>query len=164
MSQVPAPAPAKNKKTSLFILLGLLVVSGICAYAIPETLKQIYLAEEEAKRKVNIVGNDSGKDLPPGVTRPMPETRNVPGPGSRGRGPGGASPSVSGDSAPSDAATAAPAGDKPADEKPASDKPAEVKPADDKPAEVKPSEPAPTEPAPAQPEPTAPANETPEKP
>lgn len=164
MSQAPAPAPTKkSSKTSLFILIGLLVVTAICAYAIPEVLKQIYLAEEEAKRKVNIVGTDSGKELPPGVTRPMPEASNVPGPGSGRRGPGGAAPSVSRGAAPSDATPSEkPADSSAADAKPSDDKPAGDAPAGDKPSEEKPTENATSATPPT--EPAAPAEGTTEKP
>jgi predicted lipid-binding transport protein (Tim44 family) len=77
-SQVPpsstpnpqSPVKAKASNRSLVILAVLLAGAGIAAFAVPEVLKQIYLAEEEAKRKQGpIVGSRTDVDPPPGVSR-----------------------------------------------------------------------------------------------
>lgn len=64
-----APAKAKASNRSLVLLAVLLAGAGIAAFAVPEVLKQIYLAEEEAKRKQGpIVGTRTDVKPPPGVS------------------------------------------------------------------------------------------------
>jgi hypothetical protein len=65
--QFPVRAKASNR--SLVILAVLLAGAGIAAFVVPEVLKQIYLAEEEAKRKQKpIVGSRTDVKPPPGVS------------------------------------------------------------------------------------------------
>jgi hypothetical protein len=65
----PSPAKAKASNRSLVVLAVLLAGAGVAAFAIPEVLKQIYLAEEEAKRKQGpIIGTRTDVKPPPGVS------------------------------------------------------------------------------------------------
>jgi hypothetical protein len=70
--QSPPPPPraqAKSSNRTLVFLAVAMAGAGIAAYAVPEVLKQVYLAEEEAKRKQPpIVGTETGKTPPPGVS------------------------------------------------------------------------------------------------
>jgi hypothetical protein len=51
-------------------LIPLLLAAGVAAFAVPEILKQIYFAEEEAKvrNKANTVGSNTSATPPPGVS------------------------------------------------------------------------------------------------
>lgn len=63
------PPRAKSSNRTLVFLAVAMAGAGIAAYAVPEALKQVYLAEEEAKRKQPpIVGTETGKTPPPGVS------------------------------------------------------------------------------------------------
>jgi hypothetical protein len=63
----PIAAPEKKSFASIFALLGLLVVAVACYFIIPKVLTQIYFNEEQAKRKVNIVGQGTDREPPPGT-------------------------------------------------------------------------------------------------
>lgn len=71
-SSQPAPAPAPRRGTSnLMWLIPLMLGAGVAAFLVPEVLKNIYFAEEEAKvrNKENIVGTNTSAEPPPGVSR-----------------------------------------------------------------------------------------------
>jgi hypothetical protein len=71
-SSQPAPAPVPRRGTSnLMWLIPLMLGAGIAAFLVPEVLKNIYFAEEEAKvrNKENVVGTNTSAEPPPGVSR-----------------------------------------------------------------------------------------------
>jgi hypothetical protein len=65
-----SPAPRSGISRTFMWLIPLLLASGVAVFAVPEILKQIYFAEEEAKvrNKPNIVGTNTSAVPPPGVS------------------------------------------------------------------------------------------------
>lgn len=63
------PLTAKSSNRTLIFLACGMGLAALAAFAVPEILKQVYLAEEEAKRKQGpIVGTGASRQPPPGVS------------------------------------------------------------------------------------------------
>jgi hypothetical protein len=64
------PAPRSGISRTFLWLVPLLLAACVAFFAVPEILKQIYFAEEEAKvrNKPNLVGTNTSAVPPPGVS------------------------------------------------------------------------------------------------
>lgn len=64
-----SPLIAKSSNRSLVFLACAMGIAGLAAFAVPKILVQVYLAEEDAKRKQGpIVGTGVSRQPPPGVS------------------------------------------------------------------------------------------------